>query len=122
MKRSLIILLPLVLYGIILYSNSRQFDPAITKGTSSLQVDGPYVFYKKEKVFVKYIMDSSGTEWVKTDTIGTEEKKNYTLHVATDIPGQTFPVTLQDQFQDENSEFAGADKIFALSYMEGQMT
>lgn len=122
MKRSLIILLPLVLYGIILYSNSRQFDPAITKGTSSLQVDGPYVFYKKEKVFVKYIMDSSGTEWVKTDTIGTEEKKNYTLHVATDIPGQTFPVTLQDQFQDENSEFAGADKIFALSDMEGDFS
>ena len=122
MRRAPIVFLPLVLSGIILYSNSKPFVASGSKEAVAIQHDGPYVFYKKDKAFVKYILDSNGTEWVQTDTMNLDNKKNYTLHVATDIPGQTFPVTLQDQLQDDSSEFASTDKIFALSDMEGDFS
>ena len=122
MRRAPIVFLPLVLSGIILYSNSKPFVASGSKEAAAIQHDGPYVFYKKDKAFIKYILDTNGTEWVQTDTMNLNDKKNYTLHVATDIPGQTFPVTLQDQLQDDSSEFASTDKIFALSDMEGDFS
>ncbi|HVT86128.1 MAG TPA: metallophosphoesterase [Chitinophagaceae bacterium] len=122
MKRSVVIFLLFLMSGIILYSNPKRLGSIASKETQVLQIDGPYVFYKKDKAFIKYILDSNGTYVVHTDELNLNDKKNYTLHVATDIPGQTFPVSFQDQFQDEKSEFAAADKIVAVSDIEGDFS
>lgn len=118
MKRSAKVLTSLSLFGIVLFqAGNNLFSFRFKSG--EIQDDGPYVFYKKDKMFVKYILDSNGIRWVQTDTVGIADKKNYILHVSADIPGQTFSLSFKDQLQNESSEFQSADKIVALSDMEG---
>lgn len=121
-KRPTISFFSLALSGLILLHSDKQPDASISGKTPVIQLDGPYILYKKDKAFVKYILDSNGVSWIQADTISLNEKKNYTLHVSTDIPGQTFSVTLKDQLQNENSEFESAGKIFALSDIEGDFS
>ena len=118
MKKSIIAILPFSLIGMITHRNGNDHGSPISKEQQS-QVDGPYVFYKKDKVLAKYILDSNGTKWVQTDTAALNNKKDMVLHVGTDIPGETFSVSLKDHLQNENSEFDKADKLLAISDMEG---
>jgi len=60
--------------------------------TDPTTVDGPYVLYGNDSVFVKYIQDNSGAKTVKTDGTPTAMKNDITLQVNTDIPGKTFTV------------------------------
>src|SRR5436190_3887331 len=82
-------------------------------------VDGPYVLYRNDSVFVKYIEDNSGTKSVKTDSTSAAMKNNITLQINTDIPGKTFAVQLKQKLSEEKSEYKGIKKMLVMSDIEG---
>ena len=83
------------------------------------QYDGPYILYKKEKVYAKYIDQSNGIRTVRVDSISVSEKKNLSLKVNTDEPGKTFSVQIKDKLQNEKAEYKKINKQFVLSDIEG---
>ena len=102
------------------------FDP--DSGTRSKQlahavngsvIDGPYVLYRNDSVFVNYIVDSSGIKSVRRDSMSSSLKNNVTLQINTDIPGKTFAVQLKQQLSTEKSEWNGVKKMFVISDIEG---
>ena len=82
-------------------------------------VDGPYVLYDNDSVFVKYIEDNSGAKSVKTDGTPAANKNSITLQVNTDIPGKTFAVQLKQKLSEEKSEYKGIKKMLVISDIEG---
>jgi hypothetical protein len=82
-------------------------------------IDGPYVLYRNDSVFVKYIQDSSGMKSVKTDSMPAATKANMPFQVNTDIPGKTFSVTLKPKLTNEKSEYNGVKKMLVISDIEG---
>ena len=93
------------------YVRKQAIDPAI--------VDGPYVLYGNDSVFVNYIEDISGAKTVKTDGSPAAMKNNITLQVNTDMPSKTFTVQLKQKLSDEKSEYKGIKKMLVISDIEG---
>src|SRR6478735_7341484 len=71
------------------------------QATDPTIVDGPYVLYRNDSVFVKYIEDNSGAKTVKTDSTSASMKNNINLQINTDIPGKTFTVQLKQKLNEE---------------------
>jgi len=44
----------------------------------TMQYDGPYVFYKNDKIQVKYIVQVNGTRTVRADSLLLSQKKTFT--------------------------------------------
>ena len=82
-------------------------------------IDGPYVLYSNDSVFVNYIEDNSGVKSVKTDAKPTSMKSGLTLQVNTDMPGKTFSVQLKQKLSNEKSEYNGVKKMLVISDIEG---
>jgi hypothetical protein len=116
MKRSAIVLLPVLLSGLV--KDLENSHHPVTPGIMN-QVDGPYVFYKKNSVFVNYILDSNDNKWIQTDTASLETKRDLVLNINTGILNQSFSVRLKDQLKDEKDEFDAVSKLFAVSDIEG---
>ena len=76
-----------------IYMKKQSIEPTI--------VDGPYVLYRNDSVFVKYIEDNSGTKSVKTDSMPASMRSSINLQVNTDIPGKTFNVQLKQKLSNE---------------------
>ena len=87
--------------------------------TDTPVIDGPYVLYRNDSVFINYIEENSGTRSVKTDSMELSGKNNIILHVNTDIPGKSFSVKLKPKLTDEKSEYNRAGKILVISDIEG---
>ena len=85
------------------------------------QYDGPYVFYKNDKVFVNYIIRDNDNmlKTVHTDSLPLAQKKTIQVRVATDEPDNFFLVKLKDQLQNEETEYRRVNKQFILSDIEG---
>src|SRR6187200_790737 len=94
-----------------IYMKKQSIEPTI--------VDGPYVLYRNDSVFVKYIEDNSGTQSVKTDSMPASMRNNINLQVNTDIPGKTFNVQLKQKLSNEKSEYKGIKKMLVMSDIEG---
>ncbi len=98
-------------------------DSFCTKKTAKTyhvnQLDGPYVSYNGNQVFVKYIMNDHGKKMVKQDSMPLSEKGNLSLNVLTDEEGKTFIVKLKSQLQNEKTEFSNVSKQFIVSDIEG---
>jgi len=45
------------------------------KDDPAQQEDGPYVLYKKDQVFAKYILETNGIKTVQADSLPLSEKK-----------------------------------------------
>ncbi|MBC7874524.1 MAG: metallophosphoesterase, partial [Ferruginibacter sp.] len=118
MNKVVIAFLPMVLFaGIVLPGDSCQDKPAGSLHTE--QLDGPYVLYQGDKVFVKYILDAHGTKTVKSDSMALAQKGDISLTVLTDEPGKPFTVKLKSQLQNEETEFPDVKKQFIVSDIEG---
>ena len=90
----------------------KQFaDPSI--------IDGPYVLYNNDSVFVNYIEDNAGIKSVKADSKPALMKSSISLQVNTDIPGKTFSVQLKQKLSNEKSEYNGVKKMLVISDIEG---
>ena len=87
--------------------------------TTAMIVDGPYVLYRNDSVFVKYIEDHSGVPSVRTDSMPNSLRSNIDLHVNTDIPGKTFTVKLKSKLSNEKAEHNGVKKMLVVSDIEG---
>ncbi|MEO6221032.1 MAG: metallophosphoesterase [Ginsengibacter sp.] len=88
-------------------------------GEQEVQIDGPYVKYSNDKVFVNYIMENNGTKLLRTDSFGLQQRDSVSLKVMTDIPGKTFQVGLKNKLITEKSEFHRVKKLLVLSDIEG---
>ena len=82
-------------------------------------IDGPYVLYRNDSVFVNYIIDSAGTKAVRRDSMASSLKNNVTLQINTDIPGKTFTVQLKQKLINEKAEWSGVKKMLVISDIEG---
>lgn len=118
MKKTAIAFLPLLFAGFILPDDScRQNISPMASNVS--QNDGPYVLYRNDKIYVKYILENKGVNTAKQDSMALTEKENISLTVQTDEPDKTFTVKLKPQLQNEEAEYTNVNKLFILSDIEG---
>ena len=117
MKKISFTLLPFLLAGSLLI-NSEQHNAADSLGPDIL-VDGPYVSYKGDKVFVKYITQHQGAKTVQVDSVPLAIKDTLSLRVATDDPEKFFAVRLQKKLQNEKSDYKKVSKQLVVSDIEG---
>jgi len=82
-------------------------------------IDGPYVLYRNDSVFVNYIEENAGTRSVRSDSMSSSLKNNIHLQVITEIPGQSFSVKLKPKLNNERSEYNGVRKMLVISDIEG---
>lgn len=118
MKKIALAFVPIMMSGFILpvkrYNHNK--TPAIMH---TEQDDGPYVLYKNEKIFVKYIMNDHGSKLIRSDSMALSQKESLSVIVSTDEPGKTFPVQLKKKLQAEKSEYKKISKQIAISDIEG---
>lgn len=118
MKKIILAFIPLMLSGFIL--PDEQYNHNNTPGIMHTeQYDGPYVLYKNDRVYAKYIVDNHGSKQVRTDSLDISQKESLSIIVATDEPGKTFPVQLKRKMQVEKSEYKKVSKQMAISDIEG---
>ena len=118
MKKTALAFIPMILAGIIL--PAIQFKFTKTQGMMHTeQDDGPYVLYKNDTVFVKYIMNNHSSKLVRSDSLALPGKESLSLIVTTDEPGKTFQVRLKKKLQVEKSEYKKVRKQLAISDIEG---
>jgi hypothetical protein len=94
----------------------------ITGLPHTTQVDGPYVLYRDNKMFISYIRDNHGTLLAQTDSFDYNQKPGETLTIATDVQGQTFSVKLKSELNFEKSEYNNVNKLFIVSDIEGNFS
>ncbi|HEX7844952.1 MAG TPA: metallophosphoesterase, partial [Chitinophagaceae bacterium] len=85
-------------------------------------LDGPYVFYKGDQIFVKYVEQHEGIKAVKEETVPASQKETISLKVATDDPQSQFTVRLQKKLENQKYDYKKASKIIVLSDIEGNFT
>ncbi len=107
------------LFAFCIGQNAEEKNYVKNQTTNPRIVDGPYVLYRNDSVFVKYIEDNSGAKTVKTDSTSAAMKNNINLQINTDIPGKTFTVQLKQKLGDEKSEYKGIKKMLVMSDIEG---
>ncbi len=83
------------------------------------QNDGPYVLYKGEQVYIKYILNKEGSKIPKIDSFALLQKNDMAFTVAADEPGKMFSFLLKKKLQNEKSEYKKISKQFVLSDIEG---
>lgn len=114
MKSFAFIFIPLMVYS-FMFPDENCGSPA----PHTTRVDGPYVLYKEDKVFVNYILDNHGTRQVQSDSFTLAQRSGVNLQVATDVAGQTFSVKLKTQLENEKPDYSGVNKMYILSDIEG---
>ena len=115
MKRTFAFIIP-VFFGGFLFSDHKI---QIMKNEQS-QIDGPYVMYKNDKVFVNYIYDQNGISVLKKDSLLLSQKGDIKLKIDGGSDGSFFEVQLQKELNNEKTEFSGVNTIFAISDIEGE--
>jgi hypothetical protein len=112
LKKMVYSFFPVLLLAGIISVKQKQTEP------SPAQVDGPYVLYRGDTVYVNYILQQDSLKLVKKDSFLTKE--NIELNIMTDEPGKTFQVKLRSKIDKaEETEFDQPEKMFILSDIEG---
>jgi len=117
MKKSAFSFLPLLLVGSILPGAG--WLNCSDKKIREKPYDGPYVLYKNNKVFVKYVFEDNGSKSTKVDSMASSGKAGLSLQVATDDPAKTFTVQLKSKLKDEEAEFSKVSRQLVISDIEG---
>ena len=113
----MITVLSVLLFGFL--TPNERCSPA-NKKYSEEQNDGPYVLYKGDQIFIKYIIQKVNAKSVLTDSIPVSGKSATTLWINTDEPGKKFSLQLKKKIQNENAEYPYVSKLLALSDIEGE--
>ena len=82
-------------------------------------IDGPYVLYRNDSVYVKYIESYIGVKSVRTESTPIAMRGNISLLVNTDEPGKTLTVVLKPKHTIEKAECSRVKKMLVLSDIEG---
>jgi hypothetical protein len=117
MKTIIPALIPIMLAGFILPG-----EDCGTHRPHTTRYDGPYVLYRNNRVFVKYINDDHGIKKVQADSMPLDQKAAVILQVATDDPAKMFTVKLKSELPVEKTDYAGASRLFILSDIEGNFS
>src|SRR5688572_17762266 len=96
-----------------------KYKPMDSPPPGSAVIDGPYVLYRNDSVFVNYIEDNGGTKSVKTDSMLESSKADINLLVNTGEPGKTFPLVLKSNLANEKPEYNNVKKMLVISDIEG---
>ena len=118
MKKNIFTFFPFLLLGFIASEINPGFCKPVTVD-SPKQIDGPYVLYRNNMMYVKYVLDNTGMMTIKTDSFSLSQKNELVLNINTDEEGKTFPVHLKARLQNEKSMFKKASKLFVVSDIEG---
>lgn len=100
----------------VFFMSNRNVDKTPGNG----QTDGPYVIYKKDKVYAYSIVEDNGTYKLKIDSSLLSQKESIKLNVATDKEDISFGVTLKKELENEKTDFSGVNKMFVVSDIEGE--
>lgn len=117
MKKIVFSFLPLFLAGYAFFNSTPAGKYKHSAG--GVQSDGPYVLYRNEQVFIKYIFDNNGVKAVKIDSVPLSQKPDLSLIVLTDDPGRTFTIKLRKELNNEKVEYNKVNKQFVVSDIEG---
>lgn len=79
--------------------------------------DGPHVFYRGPKIFVKYVVRRN-TE-VLPKTLVFSNKKDVSLTCQVPSTGDSFSFTLQENFPEQHSKYPIPQRMLVLSDIEG---
>ena len=112
----------IILISLFAFSMSKNGDEKMTSKKNLPEapvIDGPYVLYRGDSIFVNYIQGDSVNGTVERDSMKLAGKDNITLHVNTDIPGKTFDVKLKPKLTNEKAEYKKVGKMLILSDIEG---
>jgi hypothetical protein len=107
------------LFAFCVTKNTGEKDYMKKQSIEPTTIDGPYVLYRNDSVFIKYIEDNSGTRSVKTDSMPVSMRNSINLQINTDVPGKTFNVQLKQKLSEEKSEYKGIKKMLVMSDIEG---
>jgi hypothetical protein len=107
------------LFAFWIVQNAEEKNYVNKQSADSSIIDGPYVLYSNDSVFVNYIEDNSGIKSVTADSKPASMKSSISLQVNTDIPGKTFNVQLKQKLSNEKSEYNGVKKMLVISDIEG---
>ena len=118
MKKLSLAIFPLIMIQAITPANMHR-SKASLYSDSPVQIDGPYVLYRNDQIFTKYVLENNGVKTIKTDSFSLSQKKDLVLQVNTDEEGKTFSVHFKNKMQNEKSMFKKASKLFVLSDIEG---
>lgn len=89
--------------------------------SASAVIDGPYVFYRNDSMFIHYIQENAGVVSVKGDSMPEPLKDVITLKVRTDVPGQSFEFKMKSRLSNEKAEYGGVKKMLVISDIEGNL-
>jgi len=115
------ILFSTLLASFILLQAMQDMKPQIQPLNSSV-IDGPYVLYRNDSVFIKYIEDNGGIKSVKTDSMPGASRDNAKILVYTGEAGKTFSVALKSKLSNEKAEYKNVKKMLVISDIEGNFT
>jgi hypothetical protein len=110
------------LFAYNLQPGTKESDQMPKSSSAPSVIDGPYVLYRNDSVFVNYIEEDGGTRSVRTENTPFSGKNMISLQVNTDIHGKTFTVQLKSKLSNERSEYNGIKKMLVISDIEGNFT
>jgi len=102
----------------LLLQAKSETHPAIPPVIAAV-VDGPYVSYGNDSVFIKYIEDNGGIKSVRTESIPGAARGNANVLVYTGQAGKTFSVSLKAKLSNEKAEYNNVKKMLVISDIEG---
>src|SRR5436190_19099681 len=112
MKKIALSFIPIMLAGFFIPGeNCGNAIPHLSK------YDGPFVLYKNDQLYIKYIVAENDSRQVRTDSMPLSQRDSVVLEVA---GGESsFSFHLKSSLQNEASEFPAPQKMFILSDIEG---
>ena len=85
-------------------------------------LDGPYVLYRNNQVFVYYLKADGAAKTVKVDSFPVADRKKIMLELDTDEAGKVLRFPLRDKFNPEKTEYKKVSKQLVISDIEGNFT
>ncbi len=119
MKKIALTFLPFIFVAFTNFNNTVPLPGTDGTQTSLNQYDGPYVIYRNDTLFVKYIFGDTVLSTVRIDSLHLSKKDNLTFNVSTDEPGKMFSVQLKKKLQPEKTEYKKVTKQVVISDIEG---
>ena len=95
---------------------------SILRMQDTLQYDGPYIFYQRDKIITRLVVQVNGKNSLQEDSLPVSQKQNLVLSVKTDEPGKFFQVHLKEKLVNEKNVFKGVQKQFVVSDIEGNFS
>jgi hypothetical protein len=97
-----------------------QNEPPPPAMPGKADTDGPHLFYRKNKIHIKQVVMQDTTAVAKIDSIDAKQKDKLLIECRfTKNPEWNFTTRLKAKHKVENTEYPKAEKILAVSDIEG---